>query len=251
MAQKISRNFSFIGKNIKKIRQAKNISQSEFATLFNLARPSVGAYEEERSEPKIETIITIANHFNLSIDLLLNRELSSADILSIGILNKKLDAAHSGKIESSSSAPFVSIKDRVEYIVHSKNNSFIESLPHLSTNKSSIARVFEHEGIEMEVDKKGLSHGDLLYCIPSTHKKNKITVVALKEKIIIRRLSEANETYKLEADNPNYEMLEFSRDEVIECWEVVGIYSENLTKPSELESRVALIEKKLGLSTMD
>ena len=33
---------SFIGKNIKKIRTVKNLSQAGFAQLFNLARPSVG-----------------------------------------------------------------------------------------------------------------------------------------------------------------------------------------------------------------
>ncbi|MCZ6899785.1 MAG: transcriptional regulator, partial [Bacteroidetes bacterium] len=33
---------SYIGKNIKKIRTIKKLSQAQFAQLFNLARPSVG-----------------------------------------------------------------------------------------------------------------------------------------------------------------------------------------------------------------
>ena len=57
MAQNFSKNLSFIGRNIKKIRQVKKISQAEFAHLFHLSRPSIGAYEEGRSEPKIETLI--------------------------------------------------------------------------------------------------------------------------------------------------------------------------------------------------
>ena len=80
MAQTISKKLSFIGENIKKIRQVKKISQAEFSGLFNLARPSVGAYEEGRSEPKIETIIQIATYFRISIDVLLTRKLTVDEI---------------------------------------------------------------------------------------------------------------------------------------------------------------------------
>jgi DNA-binding XRE family transcriptional regulator len=52
-----------IGKNVRKIRTVKKLSQAAFAEIFNLARPSVGAYEEERSEPKLETVIQIASLF--------------------------------------------------------------------------------------------------------------------------------------------------------------------------------------------
>jgi transcriptional regulator with XRE-family HTH domain len=46
-----------IGKNVRKIRTVKKLSQAALPEIFNLARPSVGAYEEERSEPKLETVI--------------------------------------------------------------------------------------------------------------------------------------------------------------------------------------------------
>ena len=45
---------SFFGKNIKKIRSVKSLSQQAFADLFDLKRGTLGAYEEGRSEPKIE-----------------------------------------------------------------------------------------------------------------------------------------------------------------------------------------------------
>ena len=53
---------SYFGKNIRKIRNVKKLSQQAFAELFELKRGTLGAYEEERSEPRIETIIKIANH---------------------------------------------------------------------------------------------------------------------------------------------------------------------------------------------
>lgn len=67
---------SFFGKNIRKIRSIQKISQSEFAELFELSRASVGSYEEGRAEPKIELINKVANHFSITLDELINKELT-------------------------------------------------------------------------------------------------------------------------------------------------------------------------------
>lgn len=61
-------NFS---KNIKKIRSVKGLNQEAFGQLFDLSRATVGAYEEGRALPKIETLIQIANYISVSIDDLL------------------------------------------------------------------------------------------------------------------------------------------------------------------------------------
>ena len=54
---------SYFGKNIRKIRSLKSLSQQAFAELFDLKRGTLGAYEEGRSEPKLETLIKIASNF--------------------------------------------------------------------------------------------------------------------------------------------------------------------------------------------
>lgn len=64
---------SVFGKNVKKIRMLHNLSQQEFGELFNVSRGSVGSYEEGRAEPKIDTAIKIAKHFNVSLDVLLTK----------------------------------------------------------------------------------------------------------------------------------------------------------------------------------
>ena len=94
MAKKNRNNLSFVGENIKKIRQVKKLSQADFSKVFNLARASVGAYEEGRSEPKIETLIAIANYFGVSIDELLTKRLTVTEILKFDHVNRKLDKAH-------------------------------------------------------------------------------------------------------------------------------------------------------------
>ncbi len=81
---------SFFGKNIKKIRVAKKMTQTEFADLFDLKRTAVGSYEEGRAEAKIDTIIKIADYFKLSLDQLLRKELTINDIFHFrdDLLNK-------------------------------------------------------------------------------------------------------------------------------------------------------------------
>lgn len=88
---------SYVGKNIKRIRSVRKLSQADFAKLFNLARPSVGAYEEGRSEPKIQTLLDIAQKFGLSVDLLLTKELTANDLYKLDRVNEKFDQVHGGK----------------------------------------------------------------------------------------------------------------------------------------------------------
>jgi DNA-binding XRE family transcriptional regulator len=71
---------SFFAKNIKKIRIAKRMNQSEFAALFGLKRTALGSYEEGRAEPKLDVIIQIADYFNLSLDILVRQEITVNDI---------------------------------------------------------------------------------------------------------------------------------------------------------------------------
>lgn len=71
---------SKIGKNIRKIRTAKGLSQAAFAEVFGLTRASIGAYEEGRAEPKLDVIIQIANYFSFSLDQILKKELTVNEI---------------------------------------------------------------------------------------------------------------------------------------------------------------------------
>ena len=59
---------------------SKKLTQTEFADLFDLKRTAVGSYEEGRAEPKIDTLIKIADYFSLSLDQLLRKELTINEI---------------------------------------------------------------------------------------------------------------------------------------------------------------------------
>src|SRR5688572_27763356 len=70
-----------IGSNIKKIRTAKGLSQQAFSELFGLTRGNISSYEENRAEPRIETVIQIANYFNIPLNQFITQNLSIHEIL--------------------------------------------------------------------------------------------------------------------------------------------------------------------------
>ncbi len=70
-----------IGANIKKIRTTKGLSQQAFAELFALTRGNISSYEENRAEPRIETVIQIANYFCIPLNQFITETLSIHEIL--------------------------------------------------------------------------------------------------------------------------------------------------------------------------
>lgn len=84
MINKITTIFGYmtkIGANIKKIRTTKGLSQQAFAELFRLTRGNISSYEENRAEPRIETVIQIANYFCIPLDQFITQNLSINEIL--------------------------------------------------------------------------------------------------------------------------------------------------------------------------
>ncbi|MFC4382564.1 helix-turn-helix domain-containing protein [Chryseobacterium bernardetii] len=86
--QKILDSMSLFGANIKKIRQVKGLSQKTFADLLDLNRGVISSYEEGRAEPKIETILKVANHFSLDLDKLLTETLHESQLASVSETNQ-------------------------------------------------------------------------------------------------------------------------------------------------------------------
>jgi transcriptional regulator with XRE-family HTH domain len=70
-----------IGANIKKVRTAKGLSQQAFADLFELTRGNISSYEENRADPKIDTVIQIANYFNIPLNQFVTQNISIHEIL--------------------------------------------------------------------------------------------------------------------------------------------------------------------------
>ena len=62
-----------INQRLKQLRAENNLTQTNLADILGIAKTTLAAYEQGKSEPSIDTIIKLADFFNVSIDYLLGR----------------------------------------------------------------------------------------------------------------------------------------------------------------------------------
>ena len=55
-------------KNLKYLRKLRGWTQEEFAQKLRIKRSLLGAYEEERADPRIDILEAVADMFKLTLD---------------------------------------------------------------------------------------------------------------------------------------------------------------------------------------
>jgi len=77
-------------KNLKYLRKINNLSQSTLAKILNVSQQQYAKYESDLSEPSKNTIINLANYFNVSTDEILDRKkIPKSNNLNLSKLEKK------------------------------------------------------------------------------------------------------------------------------------------------------------------
>ena len=252
-ANKISNKMSFFGKNIKKIRSVKSHSQQSFADLFDLKRGTLGAYEEGRSEPKIETIIKIANYFSISIDRLLTNELTVNELLQFK--SDVVTNVEAVKKEIFATVPCITGENYADYIQLYNKKKFVSQMPILSLplNTQKDFRAFTVGNLEMTMHDKGFYPKDIVVGekvpIPVIENLNNGTLVfvLIKDKMLFRRLYIANNHLVFRADHRSIddEILELS--EIKELWRVRYAFFKRIPELSDgIEEKLVIIENKLN-----
>ena len=243
---------SFFGKNIKKIRSVKGLSQQAFADVFDLKRGTLGAYEEGRSEPKIDTIIKIANHFSIAIDDFLTSELTVNQLLRF---NDALPISGDQFVKTAfASIPCITDSAAADYIEHYDNTAFIEELPKLALplNTEKTFRGYTVNNLEMTSHDKGLYPKDVVIgeLVPKNviKKLNNGTVVicVCDEAIILRRLFSTSNGLILRADHKNLEDISMSVKDINELWRVRYVFYRRLPEiTTGIEDKLALLELQM------
>lgn len=243
---------SFFGKNIKKIRSVKGLSQQAFAELFELKRGTLGAYEEGRSEPKIDTIIKIANHFSIAIDDLLTNELTVNQLLKFkGDLTTY---AEDIKREKFAVIPCITENNSNDYIALYNKESFIKELPvlQLPLNPTKEFRGYTVSNLEMSSHDKGFYPKDVIIGekVPSTviKKLNNGTLVfvVVDDKLIFRRLYVTKGNAVLRADHKNIEDSTYPLSDIKELWRVRYVFFRRIPEFGDLvEDKLMMIEQEL------
>jgi transcriptional regulator with XRE-family HTH domain len=60
-------------KRLRELRGSRGLTMKELGMIFGLAESTVSGYENNFRHPDINTIIAIADHFDISVDYLLGR----------------------------------------------------------------------------------------------------------------------------------------------------------------------------------
>lgn len=61
-----------VAEMIKKTRLDNNMTQEEYGSVFGITRQTVSSWENEKSMPDLQMLITICNTYKISLDTLLN-----------------------------------------------------------------------------------------------------------------------------------------------------------------------------------
>src|SRR6266481_4125148 len=62
--------------NLKYLRKLRGWTQEEFTQKLRIKRSLLGAYEEERAEPRIDVLAVVCDIFKLTLDEILRKDLS-------------------------------------------------------------------------------------------------------------------------------------------------------------------------------
>src|SRR5215207_3615260 len=194
------------GKNIKYLRKLRGWTQQEFASKLKIKRSLLGAYEEERAEPRIEVLEIVSDIFKLTLDELLLKDVSDTkgSYLSKRRM-QKLAASGSNEIQ------LVPVKAAAGYLAGYADPEFIDelntfTLPMLAPGNY---RAFEIVGDSMLPTPSGsVIVGEKIEKLEDVKSNNTYVVVSRQEGIVYKRIMKNNRSkskWTLISDNPAYQ----------------------------------------------
>ena len=210
------------GQNLKYLRKLRGWTQDEFAQKLSVKRSLIGAYEEERAEPRMEVLELVANMFKLSLDELLLTDLSSSSSGGGNYMQKrrmqKLGATERNLIH------FVPVKAAAGYLTSYADSEFIDELNTftLPMLKGGDYRAFEIIGDSMLPTPSGsIIVGEKVESMDDVKNGQAYIVVSKNEGIVYKRIqknSKSKNKITLESDNPNFQPYQVNTEDVVELW---------------------------------
>ena len=217
---------SLAGRNLKYLRKLKGNTQEEFAALLNIKRSLLGAYEEERAEPRLEVLEIVSDQFSVSLDDLLRRDLSDRS------QNYLVRRREQKMIQDHNLIHFVPVKAAAGYLNGYADEEFIDelntfTLPMLGGGEY---RAFEIIGDSMLPTPSGSvivgqRTGNDLEEIRNNHA---YIVVSRTEGIVYKRIlknEEARNRLTLVSDNPAFQPYQVNAEDILEIWQAQMVIS--------------------------
>ena len=211
------------GLNLKYLRKLRGWTQEEFAIKLNIKRSLIGAYEEERADPRLDVLEIVADMFKLSLDELLLQDVSNTNTGGSSYLMKrrqqKMMSADRNLIH------FVPVKAAAGYLASYADSEFIDelntfTLPMLSGGNY---RAFEIIGDSMLPTPSGsIIVGEKVESMDDVKNNMAYIVVSRNEGIVYKRIVKNNRTKQkvsLVSDNPSYQPYQVNTEDIAELWQ--------------------------------
>jgi len=249
------------GLNLKYLRKFRGWTQEEFAHKLNIKRSLIGAYEEERADPRLDVLETVAEMFKLTLDELLLQDLSVNNRAPQSFLAKrrqqKMMSADRNLIH------FVPVKAAAGYLTSYADSEFIDelntfTLPMLSGGNY---RAFEIIGDSMLPTPSGsIIVGEKVESMDDVKNHQAYIVVSRNEGIVYKRIVKNNRSrarITLESDNPAYQPYQVNSEDVVELWQaqvVIGKVAQQqrwdvnslASLVNNLQGQVSSLKKKMN-----
>ncbi|WP_292946728.1 LexA family transcriptional regulator [Olleya sp. UBA1516] len=217
---------NYISKNIKHLRNLKKLSQEGIAEELNVTRSRIGSYEENRSAPTLEFLISFSDYFKIPIDILLRNDLTKAkDFSFIELNNQRVLFPITVDDDNENLIEVVPVKASAGYLAGYDDPEYIEQLqkiklPFLPTGKH---RAFPIKGDSMLPMKDGsFVIGRFVEDRSEIKSGRTYVLVTLNDGMVYKRVYnniDLNNSLLLISDNKTYNDYSVPINEVLEIWE--------------------------------
>ena len=247
--------------NIKFLRLKAGLSQLQISEKLGIPRTTLGDYERGHTEPNLDTLIQIANLYDISIEYLVKKKLN--DDLLRSYINRD-DQAHTLSEPNTPNVELVPVHAEAGYIESLQDPEYIKELPRFSIPKLKKGpfRGFEIRGDSM----LPIESGTIVICVSIPKFEdiiagNTYVLITKENGIVYKRIVPNHKTKKLalHSDNTIFPMVEISYDEVFEIWQYqahIAYHDPKLNydqwqddKLSDIQKSLLQIEKKLNKHT--
>lgn len=243
--------------NLKYLRKLRGWTQEEFANKLRIKRSLLGAYEEERAEPRIDVLEVVCDIFKLTLDDILRKDLS--DNKSSYIAKRRAMKLATGRTD----IPFVPMKAAAGYLAGYADPEFVDelntfTLPMLSGGNY---RAFEIIGDSMLPTPSGsVIVGEKVDSLDDLKNDIACIVVSRNEGIVYKRVQKngrSKNKLTLVSDNPVYQPYTVNTDDVVEMWQAQMIISKAVNQQrwdmgqlanivTDLQEQVVSLKKKMN-----
>ncbi len=248
---------SIANKNLKYLRKLRGWTQEEFAQKLRIKRSLLGAYEEERADPRIDILEVVADMFKLTLDDLLRKDVS--DTKTNYLAKRRAQKMANGRTD----IPFVPLKAAAGYLNGYADPEFVDelntfTLPMLSGGDY---RAFEIVGDSMMPTPSGsVIVGERVQNLEDVKANQTYIVVSKTDGIVYKRMMKNNRQknkFTLVSDNPTYQPYIVNAEDIVEVWQAQMIISKANTQQrwdvdqlanmvNNLQQQVSSIKKRMN-----